>query len=149
MGSRGRALVVAVVTLHAVLLAVYTLPATGVAPGMQHVARMYARPLFHQQWRLFAPDPPLCDCTLQVAQDDGWTELPGTTAGVLQHRAGRNLCRYVQAAVQAQAPIPGELDEALAALGAADRAMRLVERCVMDPLETGARQEHITMILRP
>jgi len=149
MGSRGRALVGAVVSLLAVLLAAYTLPPAGVAPGIRHVARWYARPLFHQQWRLFAPDPPMCDCTLQVAQDQEWIAFPGTAAGVLQRRAGRNLCRYVQAAVQAQAPIPGELDEALAALGAADRAMRLVERCVMDPLEPGARQEHITMILRP
>ena len=35
----------------------------------------YARPLFHQQWDLFAPDVPPCGCTIEVKTEDGYVDL--------------------------------------------------------------------------
>lgn len=139
--------IIAVVALHTALIAAYTLPEHWVPMKVRMVAQWYARPLFHQQWRLFAPDPPACSCTLQVEADGMWHPLTSMRIGHLQQRKVVALCRYVQAEVQQGRDRPSALlRTALIANAEQDPppSMRLVQQCVVDPLHPDQREEVIT-----
>jgi hypothetical protein len=97
--AKARWLVIIVVTGHMTLLAAYTFPATWVPDRLRYWSQTYARILFHQDWRLFAPDPPACPCTLQVkgAADADWTDLGDVHSGSVWERMCANACRYAEA----------------------------------------------------
>ncbi|QQR85460.1 MAG: hypothetical protein IPJ76_12680 [Flavobacteriales bacterium] len=101
------------VAVHAVLLVAYTFPAEQVPVRLRFWSQAYARVLFHQDWRLFAPDPPACGCTLQVkGTDDGaWTDLSDQSRHFIWQRMCANACRYAEAglapgASTVNAPLP-------------------------------------------
>ena len=113
------------------------------------------RPLFHQQWRLFAPDPPLCSCHIQAQHDDGtWHPLFSGHDTYLARRTEQAVARYVQGAVHAGDTIPDEhLLIAMRRMAAGSdlhppRAplFRLIEECVVDPAQPWRREERITML---
>ncbi|MDX9750258.1 MAG: DUF5819 family protein [Flavobacteriales bacterium] len=137
--------IIAGVAAHTALIAAYTLPATWVPGRARIVAEWYARPLFHQQWRLFAPDPPVCGCDLQVRADGAWRSM-ADAPGHLRRRAITSLCRYVQGEVQAgRTPLSAPLSTALRARTEVPvTAWRLVEGCVTDPQRPAHRDERIT-----
>ncbi|MBP6390372.1 MAG: hypothetical protein KA175_12415 [Flavobacteriales bacterium] len=58
--------VVFAVALHIAMLAACTAPREWVPARLRFWSQAYVRPFFHQTWGLFAPDPPLCSCELQV-----------------------------------------------------------------------------------
>ena len=93
-----RWMVVAVVVGHMTLLAAYTLPAEWVPTRLRYWSQAYARVLFHQDWRLFAPDPPPCGCIIQVkgAEDAQWVDLDLLHSHFLWDRMCSNACRYAE-----------------------------------------------------
>ncbi|MBK6540731.1 MAG: hypothetical protein IPG10_05555 [Flavobacteriales bacterium] len=58
--------VVFAVAMHIAMLAAYTAPEEWVPARVRLWSQAYVRPVFHQTWGLFAPDPPLCSCELRV-----------------------------------------------------------------------------------
>lgn len=156
MSRAQRLLVIGIVALHTVLLAWYTLPEGCVPGSLRVLATAYARPLFHQQWRLFAPDPPLCSADVLVKEGDLLRPLHAGDAGQLTERMANTVARLVQVEVAQgdTAPRP-ELARAMYAL-ASDRARELgelhfvlVEHCVVDPENPAKRVERITPLLTP
>lgn len=91
-------LVVAIVVGHMSLLAAYTLPAEWVPTRVRYWSQAYSRVLFHQDWRLFAPDPPPCGCTIQVkgSDDTAWMKLAEAHSHVVWDRMCSNACRYAE-----------------------------------------------------
>ncbi|MEO8069321.1 MAG: hypothetical protein ABI599_16605 [Flavobacteriales bacterium] len=100
-----RWLMAAVVAGHTLLLAAYTFPSGWVPLRLRYWSQAYARVLFHQDWRLFAPDPPECGCALQVrlAPDGPWTDLNSVRADPIWQRMCANACRYAEAGIPAGA----------------------------------------------
>ena len=162
MGQRKR-IVLALVALHTALLACYTFPEALVPEKLRVLGQLYARPLFHQQWRLFAPDPPLCDCCLQWSTAaSGWHDLRYGNEDYLHRRTLQSLARHVQAEVQSGDTVPApQLVRAMRGIvyhGSFDpgrgRVMpelrfRLVERCVIDPSAPAIRAERVTLLRTP
>ncbi len=156
MGLRsGKLLVIAVVLLHSVLIAGYTFPTSLVPERLQILGQWYARPLFHQVWKLFAPDPPLCSCVLEARVGQGaWQHIDRIPQSYLQRRSVQNLARYVQAEVHSGDTVPD------AVLLRAMRSnffhsseaeplapeFRLVEHCITDPLRPSERELRITQL---
>ena len=64
-------LVFLAVAFHMAMLAAYTLPEHWVPTRMHYWSQAYVGPIFHQQWELFAPDPPLCSCELELVSVAG------------------------------------------------------------------------------
>lgn len=91
----------AVVAGHTLLLAAYTFPSGWVPVRLRFWSQAYARVLFHQDWRLFAPDPPECGCALQLrpAPDDPWVDLSSVRAHPIWQRMCSNACRYAEAGI--------------------------------------------------
>ncbi len=152
MDRRKRALVIALVALHTLLIAAYTLPDAVVPVRLYVLAQRYARPLFHQQWKLFAPDPPLCSCEVQVAfGEEEWRPLHAGDANYLTRRMARSIAWYVQSEIGSgrKSPSPG-MQSAIQAMvrdigrDVPDLRSRLKEACVTNvdrPLE---REKRIT-----
>lgn len=139
--------IIAVVAVHIALIAAYTLPEQWVPLKARIVAQWYVRPLFHQQWRLFAPDPPACSCELQVEMDGTWRPLATMQNGHLSRRKVTALCRYVQAGTRQGRDRPSALlRKALIDHAEQDppSPMRLVELCVLDSQHPDRRREVIT-----
>lgn len=144
-----RVVVVSLVAVHLVLLLAYTMPRTWVPQRLQFLATRYVRPLFHQQWNLFAPDPPMCATAVEVGLPDGsWRPLVPADRGVLQQRLARRVTEWVFLEVQqGTRPLPPILSDALHGLTRAmgregtDLRYRLVERCVVDPARPTERME--------
>jgi hypothetical protein len=89
----------ALLALHTALLAAYTLPEAWVPPPLRALATAHARPLFHQGWTLFAPDPPRCACELQVGiGEHDWRALDGAQDHYLVTRMARNTAAYLDGA---------------------------------------------------
>jgi hypothetical protein len=97
--GNARWLMAAIIVGHMSLLAAYTLPNEWVPTRVRYWSQAYSRVLFHQDWRLFAPDPPLCGCTLQVkgSQDIQWIDLDSAHSHFLWDRMCSNACRYAEA----------------------------------------------------
>lgn len=82
--------------VHFLLVVAYTAPKERVPPRVRVWAVAWVRPLFHQGWDLFAPDPPACACRLEVRNTAGrWVGLADGHRGWLAQRASRNLAAYL------------------------------------------------------
>lgn len=153
----------AIAAAHLVLLAAYTFPEALVPGRLRVAAQLYARPLFHQQWRLFAPDPPLCACRLQWSADGArWHEIAYGPDTYLDRRVRQALARHAQERLQqgeASLSVPdaralrgivyhGAYDPARGIVPATLR-VRLVERCVTDAARPAQRAERITPLQLP
>jgi len=153
MEARWKGILIGIAAAHTLLLALYTFPHQLVPERLRIIGQLYARPLFHQQWRLFAPDPPLCDCRLQVkVGEEEWRSLLRQDDGYLDRRMVQTIARNVQRAV-AEGAVPDQ--PTLQAMRAMVRDIsreqpnlrfRLVERCVVDAEEPDQRVERITEI---
>jgi hypothetical protein len=118
------------------------------------MGQFYARPLFHQQWLLFAPEPPPCSCELQVRAGSGsWTSLV-EDGGYLARRTAQALARHVQTEVHLGTNVPSHPllrtmhHIAHQRFGYASKSCtyRLMERCVDDPDRPNERMERITLL---
>jgi hypothetical protein len=159
----GKGIVIAVVLLHTLLLAAYTFPEGFVPERFRLIGQWYDRPLFHQQWKLFAPDPPLCSCVLEGRFGQGeWSSIDCGPDSYLQRRTVQNLARHVQAEVQRGDTIldhhlvqairmnvlssnyePGRGNEV------PEPEFRLVEQCIIDTEQPMVRMERITHLHTP
>ena len=150
-------IVVAIVAVHIALLAAYTFPQSNVPGSLQAMARLYGRPLFHQQWKLFAPDPPLCSCEVQVllgAEEP--RPLYASDANYLTRRMAATIAWHVQAEVEAGGSAPSrELRQAMRSMvrdiGREVPGLRfqLVRQCVTDPSQPQERETRITPLDMP
>ena len=88
-----------VVAGHLLLLCAYTFPAEWIPTRLRYWSQAYARILFHQDWRLFAPDPPACACRLEVREDATahWVPLDELGSNPVWQRMIANACRYTDA----------------------------------------------------
>jgi hypothetical protein len=154
--------VLLLVAVHLLLLAAYTFPQALVPEGLRLAGQWYARPFFHQYWRLFAPDPPTCSCTLEVRFGDApWSTLDRGPDTYLQRRTMQTLARHVQAGVQRGDNTPEPRlrqvmrTQAWHALEPgrghhlAPPEFRLVERCILDPRRPHERTERMTELRMP
>ncbi len=152
--SQKRLLVIGLVSGHMLLLLAYTLPQHWVPAGLQAAGRIYVRPLFHQQWLLFAPDPPTCANELQVGLPGGeWQPVFAADGYWLKRRMARPLADHVEHRILAgDTVVLPVLEQAMRSatrdIGreGADLEFRLVERCVADPARPEQRTEHITVL---
>lgn len=158
--EKRKRVVIALVALHTVLLAFYTFPTALVPEKLRVIGQFYARPVFHQQWRLFAPDPPLCSCNVQANwSEDLWVDIDHGPDTYLQRRTVQAVARHMQAEVHRGDTIPAEelvrAAEAMVYNGQFDPGrgrelpelrLRLVEHCVVDPWKPRERAERITYL---
>ncbi|HPJ53017.1 MAG TPA: hypothetical protein PLF80_08815 [Flavobacteriales bacterium] len=128
--DRRHRLALALALGHTLLLAAYVLP-TGMVPERAHViGQAYARPLFHQWWGLFAPDPPACSCD--------WSVPGRIPPGLVRARALNGLCRHAQALSGCGSDadtcvVPVELTARVGLLtGHSTGRLRLREACLPD-----------------
>ncbi|MFZ1694157.1 MAG: DUF5819 family protein [Flavobacteriales bacterium] len=150
---RQRRILIGILAAHTLLLALYTFPHQLVPERLRIIGQLYARPLFHQQWRLFAPDPPLCDCQVQVkVGEEEWRSLLRQGDGYLDRRMAQTVARNLQRAM-AEGSSPDQ--STLRAMHAMVRDIRreqpnlryrLVERCVVAAEEPVNREARITEI---
>jgi len=161
--GKGKSIVVAVVLLHTMLLAAYTFPEQFVPEKLRITGQWYARPLFHQQWKLFAPDPPLCSCMLEARYGEGqWHSIDRGPDSYMQRRTVQNLARHIQAEVHQGDTVPDPLlvkamrmniqysnDAALRGAALPDPEFRLVEQCIIDPKRPLERIERISKLHTP
>jgi hypothetical protein len=149
---RGAWLLRLLVTLHIIMLAAYAVPDTWLPAVARHVAQRYARPLFHQQWKLFAPDPPRCSCQVEYRLgDQGWHPLDGRAGHYLERRVAQGVARYTQLG-QATGRHGGDdhLLRAMRRMAPPDAdAFRLVEQCADDPARPAQRTQRITPLSGP
>ncbi len=150
-----RILVAVLVMLHMTLLAAYTFPSAWVPDLLRIWSGVLARPLFHQQWELFAPDPPLCSCEAQVSfEADLWRSLHQHQDHYLEQRMVQNIARHLQQAVRSDVPVnsflAGALREACSPYGdPAQARFRLMEHCITDPQRPAVRELRLTPIQLP
>lgn len=145
--------VLAIVMLHVVLVLGYTLPDQLVPIRARAFSITYARPLFHQDWRLFAPDPPLCSTELVVIVGDG-SRHPLTTSGnYLEARIARTLAFHVRSALAAgDTTLHPDMERSVLGLWSARNSalppfrLELVEDCVLDPERPDLRERHVTQL---
>jgi hypothetical protein len=146
--------VILLVVVHAALLACYTLPVGMVPERARALATAYSRGLFHQQWQLFAPDPPVCGCHLEWLAAGGWTDPLHATGHYLQRRMLRSAAWNVQREQAGGSPVFSRpLRQALRQLGAhhvpSAAGLRLVEHCVTDADRPAERVLQITPLPLP
>jgi hypothetical protein len=115
-----------------------------------------ARPLVHQGWDLFAPDPPRCSCKVQVGlQSTDWRALDASQDHYLVTRMHRNIAAYLDG----QRPF-GDTLYVEPLMEQAMRAMvrdigrevpglkfRAVQRCVTDDHRPWERTERVVPIV--
>lgn len=155
--DRSKRIAIAVAALHTMLLACYTFPSALVPEQLRMLGQLYARPLFHQQWLLFAPDPPLCDCTVQVrvgAED--WRPITRADDGYLDRRMAQGIARNVQRVVERggtrpDPPIWSAMQAMVRDIAREnpELAFRLVQLCVEDPSDPGRRVTRVTELSAP
>lgn len=99
MDKRIRWAGIALAAVHTLMLAAYTMPTSVVPERSRYWAQAYARVLFHQDWRLFAPDPPACGCSIEMTPGPvGRSErLEDLHHGFIWKRMAANACRYAEA----------------------------------------------------
>jgi len=152
MDRTRRTLVVVLVALHIALLAAYTFPQRLVPEVLRIFGQVYARPVFHQQWQLFAPDPPLCSCEVQLwLNGTDWRPLNAAGGGYLTHRTSRTIAWHVRSEVTAGLAAPSvRLQTAMRSMvrdlprEAPEPSFRLVQRCVPDPSQPAIQELRIT-----
>ena len=90
---------IGIAVAHTLLLAAYTMPSQVVPVRMRYWSQAYARVLFHQDWRLFAPDPPACGCSIDISGESGEPveRLQDLHGGFIWKRMAANACRYAEA----------------------------------------------------
>ncbi len=155
----GKLLVVAVVLLHSVLIAAYTFPTSLVPERLQILGQWYARPLFHQVWQLFAPDPPICSCSLEARIEQGaWQAIGRDPQSYVQRRTVQNLTRHVQSEVHSGDTVPNAIllqamithvlysGDGTGVEEAPSPEFRLVEHCITDPLRPSEREIRVTQL---
>ncbi len=144
-----RFLTVAVLAIHTLLVAGYTAPKRWVPPLWRAWSVALVRPLFHQGWDLFAPDPPRCACTVEAKQGQGaWS------AAEAEGRAARRMARHLIAYLGGGEALPDTLvvpprwAPALRSLFTerpplkGPLALRAVQRCMDDPARPWERRSH-------
>jgi hypothetical protein len=147
--------IITLVAAHVLLIGAYTLPQQFVPTRLAAWAQVLVRPLFHQEWHLFSPDPPICSCELDVAVNGRHIAplVPGD-ASYLKQRMARHLADHVQEGLANGSTIPAPvLQEALRSM-ARDIARdtdgldyRLIERCATDHARPAFREERITPLI--
>jgi hypothetical protein len=147
-----RCTVITLVVVHMLFLAAYTLPQQFVPTRLAAWAQVLVRPLFHQEWHLFSPDPPTCSCELEVAVDGKRIApiLP-SDANYLRKRMARHLADHVGESITPEHPVPIPiLQKAMRSMARdigrdTDRLQfRLVQQCALDPALPTEREERIT-----
>ena len=154
MNRSSKRIVVGIVGLHAFMLASYTFPEQLVPERLRVIGQLYARPVFHQQWRLFAPDPPLCSCELEMAiGNEHWRPIIRQEDGFLDRRIAQSIARNIQRALS-----EGEKKRdprMIASMRSMVRDIhreqqglrfRLLEYCVIDSRRPDDRKTRITQI---
>ena len=140
-------IVIALAALHLALLMAYSFPDRIVPEQLRVIAQSYVRPFFHQQWRLFAPDPPLCSCAIEWLDGEQWRSIEGTADHYLERRIAQNLGRYAQADRAGEKRSRSLLIEAIERLiGRENVELRLREECVIDAQRPAEREMRITPI---
>lgn len=149
--SVAKALAIAAAALHFALLVAYTFPAERVPVRVRFWSQAYARVLFHQDWRLFAPAPPACGCFLEVkgSDDAAWTALVDHRNHFIWRRMCANACRYAEAGlapgsatVKAPLPLTRSLENMAEAVPRKGPLMVRMRRCDEPPvaIELGAHR---------
>ena len=150
-----RLLLLLFVGTHLLLLACYTVPDGWVPEKAKALATVYTRGLFHQQWMLFAPDPPLCSCQVQVQRvAREWLTLGDDHGHYLHRRMARGIAWHVQRELAAgdvvlSGPIAQAMRNMAGAAGEGPLQFRLEERCVTDPKHPAQRQLRLTDLRLP
>lgn len=141
-----RLLPVALLTVHIMLVVGYTAPERWVPPVWRAWSVTLVRPLFHQRWDLFAPDPPRCTCALEVKRGLGaWTAVEAD--GPAARRMSRHLLAYLGGGepLPDTLMVPGHWGPALRSLlNEPPRvdgpvAYRAAQECMDDPARPGER----------
>lgn len=148
---RTRLLVIIALAVHTLLIACYTLPSRMVPELLRVQAQRYVRPVFHQQWRLFAPDPPTCSCRLEMQQGDGpWEPVEIQLRHYLARRMARSICHHLGSSDSAlEARLRPALHRLMAVADDGTVHFRRVERCVLDPHAPDRREEHVRTLFSP
>ncbi|MBK6628963.1 MAG: hypothetical protein IPJ87_02305 [Flavobacteriales bacterium] len=150
-----RLLPAALLTVHILLVVGYTAPGRWVPPLWRAWSVALVRPLFHQRWDLFAPDPPRCACTLEVKRGRGdWTAVEAD--GPVARRMPHHLLAYLGGGE----PLPDTLvvpDHWVPALrsllnelprAGGPVAFRTAQQCMDDPARPGERRvRYVQLIL--
>lgn len=153
----GRILALLLVSAHLLVVMAYTLPRSWVPDRLYQLGQRVVRPLFHQRWNLFAPDPSPCYCRVEVGLgDEDWRPLIPGDRHYLLSRMGRPLAELIRSDVQRGDPVLRPiLADALRGL-ARDIARdvgpvqyRLVQHCITDPERPADRATRVTPLELP
>lgn len=127
MEARAKWSVVLMVTVHMLMLCGHTFPRSMVPEKLWYWSMAYARPLFHQKWELFAPDPPQCSAAIEC----------GTKRDhYLIDRIERNIAFHAAAAIRSEGEIAPPILGAMRKAGCGDE---LLMQCAIDPRSPTAR----------
>lgn len=144
--SIGRVLVIMIVAGHLTFVLAYTLPTRWVPDRLHGWSQHYVRPLFHQRWNLFAPDPAACELRLEVGLPDRtWRPLLPEDRPYLMRRMARPLAQMVSGDLRSGRVVDPLLARSVHGLArdigreVPDLRFRLVERCVLFPSEPARR----------
>lgn len=150
-GQRTGWWVVIAVVLHTLLIACYSVPSRYVPEVLRVQAQRYVRPVFHQQWRLFAPDPPTCSCRLEMQQGDGpWEPVEMQLDHYLARRMARSICHHLASTDRTlETRLRPALHRLMAVVDDGTVHFRRVERCVLDPHAPDRREEHVRPLFMP
>lgn len=160
MGPFRNRSIATIVVAHFALIACYTFPREWVPDRFHYWSITYARPLFHQGWDLFAPDPPRCSCEIQVGlNDQDWRPLDASQDHYLDTRMARNIAAYLNGG----SPFPDSLrvdplmERAMRGMvrdigrEVKDLRFRAAQQCVADdrrPLDRSIRYVPIAFVER-
>lgn len=142
-------IVIALAVMHLTFLLAYSIPDRLVPERLRVIAQLYVRPLFHQQWKLFAPDPPLCSCEIEWSTN-GIEWRPIEAGHYLEKRMVQHLARHAQAALRSENgiidPLLIEAMRSAESEEQMDVIFRLKEKCVIEPETPADRETRITPI---
>ncbi|MCW5898898.1 MAG: hypothetical protein KIT10_06475 [Flavobacteriales bacterium] len=150
MAGRFAGIVVRVLVLsHLLLLASYTFPEHWVPEPFRVIGQWWVRPLFHQQWKLFAPDPPDCSCALEW--QDGNAAWHAVDAGhYLERRIIHNHCLWLaEGDASAERQARPALLRMVQAEDAPETRFRIVRHCIADPTRPTVREERLIPLYGP
>ncbi len=153
----GRILATLLVSAHLLVVMAYTLPRSWVPDRLYELGERIVRPLFHQRWNLFAPDPSPCHCQVEVGLGDSdWRPLIPGDRHYLLRRMDRPLAELIRSDVQRGGtllrPILADALRGLArdiARDAGPLRYRLVQHCITDPERPAERATCITRLELP